>query len=178
MNIGSKKHRILKTASGFTLLELLLYVGITAVILLAISILLSVLLQVRIKNQTINEVESQGVQIMQVITQTLRDAQTITTPSTGSANSLTLDVSTASLDPTIFDLSSGILRIKEGTVAAIPLNNNRVTASGLTFQNLSRPQTPGTIRVQFTLTHNNTLGRQEYNYQKTFTTSTTLRHPN
>lgn len=161
---------------GFTLVELLLYVSIASVMLLVISVFLSTLLESRIKNQTIAEVEGQGIQVMQMITQTARNAEAITSPALGaSASSLTLDVITAGSDPTIFDLASGVIRIKEGAGSAVALTNSRVTASALTFQNFSRTSTPGTIRIMFTLTYVNSSGRNEYTYSKTFYGSASLR---
>ena len=163
---------------GFTLIELLLYVSIASIILLATSVFLSTLLESRIKNQTIAEVEQQGLQVMQLITQTVRNAEAITAPTVGtSASSVTLDVITVASDPTVFDLSSGVLRITEGAGSAVALTNSRVTVSALTFQNLSRTSTPGTIRIQFTITHVNPSGRNEYNFSKTFIGSATLRQP-
>lgn len=169
---------LLQTKKGFTLIELLLYVAISSVMLLVISFFLQTLLESRIKNQTIAEVEQQGLQVMQLITQTVRNAQAITSPLLGtSASSLTLDVITVVSDPTMFDLSSGAIRITEGAGSPVALTNSRVTASGLTFQNLSRTSTPGIIRIQFTLTHVNPEGRNEYSFTKTFIGSATLRQP-
>jgi hypothetical protein len=146
--------------------------------LLVISAFLAFLLQSRVKNQTIAEVEQQGLAVMQVVAQTARNAEVITSPTQGvSASSLTLNVVTVANDPTIFDLASGVIRIKEGAGTAIALTNNRVVASALTFQNLSRTGTPGNIRVQFTLTHINPEGRNEYDFSKTFVGSAALRQP-
>lgn len=167
-----------QTNKGFTLIELLLYVAITSVMLFVISLFLQTLLESKIKNQTIAEVEQQGLQVMQIITQTTRNAEVITLPTQGaSASSLTLDVITVANDPTIFDLASDVIRIKEGTATVVPLTNSRVVASSLIFQNLSRASTPGTIRISFTLTHANPSGRNEYNFSKIFTESATLRQP-
>lgn len=168
----------MKKLRAFTLVEVLLYVSISSVMLLSASLFLSTLLESRIKNQTIAEVEQQGLQVMQIIAQTARNAEAIISPAQGtSASSLTLDVITAASDPTVFDLSSGAIRITEGVGAAVALTNSRVTASALTFQNLSRASTPGTLRIQFTLTHVNPDGRNEYAFAKTFTASATLRQP-
>lgn len=167
-----------KNTAGFTLIELLLYVAISSVMLLAISFFLQTLLESRIKNQTIAEVEQQGLHVMQIITQTARNAEVITSPTVGtSASSLTLDVITGASDPTVIDLSSGAIRIAEGVGSPVALTNSRVTASALTVQNLSRTSTPGTIRIQFTLTHVNPEGRNEYSFTKTFIGSATLRQP-
>src|SRR3989338_4913053 len=168
----------LQTKSGFTLIELLLYVAVSSAILLTASLFLQILLESRVKNQTIAEVEQQGLQVMQLITQTARNAEVITAPApSASAASLTLDVITAANDPTVFDLADGAIRIKEGEDPMIPLTNSRVTASAITFQNLSRANTPGIIRIQFTLTYVNPEGRNEYNFTKTFTGSAALRQP-
>jgi len=165
-----------QASNGFTLIELLLYVSIASVMMLVISIFLSTMLESRVKNQTIAEVEQQGSQVMQVIMQTARNAEAITSPAVGaSASALTLDVVTVANDPTVFNLLSGAIRITEGAGSAVPLTNSRVTASALTFQNLSRASTPGTIRITFTLSHVNTSGRNEYNYSKTFYGSASLR---
>lgn len=163
---------------GFTVLELLLYVATASILLLSISIFLSALLESRVKNQTIAEVEQQGLQVAQIIIQTARNAQAITSPAAGaSASSLTLDVLTAADDPTVFDLAGGAIRITEGAGSAIPLTNSRVAASGLSVYNLSRSGTPGAVRVQFTLTYVNPSGRSEYTYSKNFTLSASLYWP-
>ena len=170
--------KIPRTQSGFTILELLLYTGISSAILLAVSLFLSSLLQSRVKNQTIAEVEQQGAQVMQVITQATRNAVMINSPAQG-ATSTSLSVNTyyASTTPTIFDVATGTIRITEDGVGAIALTNNRVTVSNIIFQNLSRASTPGIVRVQFTLTYNSTSTRNEYTFSKTFISSAALRWP-
>ncbi len=141
----------LQANKGFTLIELLLYIGIVGAMILSVSAILPLLMQSRVKNQTISEVEQQGVGVMELITQTGRNATDINFT-------------------TAFDLSAGIIR--QNSVA---LTNSRVVASGLTFTNLSRPGTPGTVRIQFTITHINPSGRNEYDYNKTFYGNATLR---
>jgi Tfp pilus assembly protein PilW len=163
---------------GFTLLELLLYIATSAAILLVISGFLSVLLKARIKNQTVSDVEMQGQAVMRLMTQTIRNSSAINSPANGvSASSISLNTYVPAQNPTIFDLSGGVLQIKEGVGAVIPLTNSRVTVSGVTFHNLSRVGSPGTVHLQFTLTRVNVSGRNEYTYTKTFTGSASLRQP-
>ncbi len=162
--------------NGFTLIELLLYLAIVPFILLSISAFFYIFPEARVKNQTIMEVEEQGAMIMDLITQIIRNAETINAPLAGSStSSLSLDVVNAALDPTLFDLSGSTLRITEGAGSPVALTNSRVVVSGLTFQNLSRPSTPGIVRVQFTLQYANPEGRYEYQYQKTFYGSAAIR---
>jgi len=166
----------LHNQNAFTLIEILLYISLIGTMLVSITVLLSIVLSARIKNQTIIEVEAQGAQVMHIISQTIRNAENITLPTTGtSAASLTLDVIIVGDDPTIFDLSGGAIRIKEGAASPINLTNSKITASSLNFQNLSRTDTSGVVRVSFTLTHQNNQGTKEYDFEKIFYESASLR---
>src|SRR3989344_2245720 len=150
---------------GFTLIELLLYVAIASIIVFTTAYLLQFTLQSRVKNQTITEVEQEGAQVTQLITQTIRNGTAINSPTIGnSANSLSVNVITGANSPTVFDLSSGAVRIKEGASAAVNLTSSRVTVSSLDFQNLSRVDTPNTIRISFTISFTNSSGRNEYSF--------------
>jgi Tfp pilus assembly protein PilW len=171
-----KISQLRRQKNGFTLIELLLYLGIAATTILAVSTLLFEILQSQVKNQTVSEVNQQGMQVMQIITQTIRNSEGINSPSAGSsAASASIDVVTGADDPTVFDSSGGALRVTEGGGSAVPLTSDDVTAASLTFQNLTRSGTFGTVRVQFTLTYVNPEGRSEYDYSKSFVGSATLR---
>lgn len=161
---------------GFTLVELLLYVSIAAVLLLSVSIFISILLQARIKNQTVIEVEAQGMQAMQIITQTIRNAENINSPATSTSDSsLSLAFSSSTINPTIFALLANALYITEGNGSPTALTNSHVNISGLSFYNLSRQNTPGVIRIQFTISYINPSGRNEYDYGKIFYATASLR---
>lgn len=163
---------------GFTLIELMLYVAMTALMMLFLFSFLQFLIESRVKNQAIAEVEQQALQVSQMINQTIRNASSISSPIQGtSATFLDLVVSAPATSPTIFDLSAGVIRVKEGASANINLTNSQVQASGLVFYNLSRPSTPGNIRWHFTLSYVNPTGRQEYNFSKTFFGSASLSRP-
>ena len=154
----------------------MLYLAITSIIITSVSGFLITMLQARAKFQTISEVEAQGEQAMQVITQTIRNGTAVTSPATGaSGSSLTITVPTGALSPSVFDLSGGVIRETEGAGAAQNLTTTRVTASGLTFQNLTRSTTQGTVRVSFTITSVNSSGRNEFSYTKTFRDTATFR---
>lgn len=161
---------------GFTLIELLLYISLVSIMIFSIVTLYMNLISARVKNQVVGEVEQQAVSVLQVITQTGRNATAINTPLLNqTGNFLSLAVTDGTKNPTVFDQSGGIIRITEGAGSAIPLTSGLVNISGLTFSNLSNGSTPGTFRVQFTLTYVNTSGRNELNYSKTFYATATIR---
>ncbi len=163
---------------GYTLIDLLMYIAIVGSLLIAVTMFAALSTESRVKNQSVSEVNSQGSAAMDYMTQAVRNADTISAPVAGAtASSLTVTVPTSSLSPTIFDLSGGALRVKEGTAAAIALTNSKVQISALNFKNLTRPSTPGIVQISFVVSRTNPNGKNEYDYQKTFTSSIALRWP-
>lgn len=163
---------------AFTLVELLLYVSMAGVLILAVSVLMAAIMNARIKNRTVAEVEQQGARAIALITQTVRNADAINAPTIGtSAMTLSLNTYSGSLNPTFFDVSGGVLRVTEGAGSPVALTNSKVAVSNLSFQNLSYSGTPGLVRVQFTLGYVNNSGRNEYDYSRSFAASAALRQP-
>lgn len=162
-------HSFQKT-KGFTLVEMILYVGISSFLLFSLALFFSILISARVKSQTINEVNHGGIQTMQIITQTIRNAKSINYPATSvSSSSLSVKTMDSSLDPTLFNLASGTIRIKEGGNSYIPLTNSKIVVSSLLFQNTSASSTDGgSIDISFTVSRNNLAGRDEYSYSKSF----------
>ncbi len=172
----ANRSRLAQAPSGYTLIELLLYISIVGVLLTTATIFFGTVADARIKNQTISEVNQQGVAVLELIAQTVRNANTITAPSAGTtANSLTVTVPNASLSPTIINLNGTTLQIKEGAASAVPLTNSKVQVSTLQFKNLSRSGTPGVVQISFVVSRLNPANRNEYAYQKTFTATAALR---
>jgi type II secretory pathway pseudopilin PulG len=162
---------------GFTLVEILLYISISAVMLGAISFFFFLTLQSRAKSEVAAEVEQQGVQVMQLITQTIRNAEAIILPSQGTPASLLYLNIPDTVNDIFFNinLGNGAIQVTENPNPAVPLTPPNIIVSNLSFTNLSRPGTPGTIRIQFTLSSSNPEGKQEYEYSKTFYASASLR---
>jgi Tfp pilus assembly protein FimT len=169
--------KIRKSSKGFTLVEMLLYVSLCAVFLLALSNLLSFLLESRIRSQTVSEVNQQGFQIMTLITGTIRNGRSVQTPVMGAtSSSLSVTVTNSLNSPTVFDVSSGTLRITEGSNSPIPLTNGRVTVSSPVFQNVSSASsTEKIVKISFTISSVNQSGKNEYSFSRVFDGSATLR---
>lgn len=161
---------------GFTLVEMLLYSVTAAFVIASLSMFLMVVFENRVKNTTITEVEQQGQFLMNLIAQTARNAEAISVPVSGAVGtSLTLDVFDVADDPTVFSLSGAQLQVTEAGGAAINLTSDRLEVSNLSFEHLSNGIDHSSVRITFTLTHINLVGRQEWDYAQTFTTTAALR---
>jgi len=158
--------------NGFTLVEVLLYTSLVVTVIIVSSVIFTIIIQSRVKNQVIAEVDHQGLQVIDIISQTIRNSDNINSPAIGLSSS---SLSVNSVAPIIFDVSGGVIRVKEGVNPEIALTNNRVIVSNLLFRNTSRSGTDGNVRVSFTITHMNPGGRNEYDYSKNFFISASLR---
>lgn len=165
-----------KRQSGYTLIELLLYVGLVGMLLGAATMFFGISTEARIKNQTVTEVNEQGAFVLDYIARTVRTSSSISTPTAGSSgNQLTVVVPTASLSPTVFSVSGGVLQVKEGTGTAVALTNSKVQVTSLAATNVTRSGTSGIVRISVTLARLNNAGRNEYDYTRTFTSSIGVR---
>lgn len=167
--------------AGYTLIELLLYLAIFSIMISSISFFAVTILAERTRNQAIAEVNYQGEATMALMTQTVRAATAVATPSRGNSNTqLSLTTTVPANNPTVFDsFNDGTvnrLRISEGSPAtATKLTNARVTISGLTFANESVTAGTDSIKIQFTLSAQASTTAGEFNYQKTFFSTATRR---
>lgn len=148
---------------SFTLIELLIFIAILSLFLISITGFFSNFISSNIKEQSYQEVQQNGRFAMTKITQEIKKAIGINNPAPGSsANSLSLIMSGPNLNPTIFDVSGGKLRITQGASVPIELTTDQVVVSNLQFTNLSYLNTPGTLRVEMTLESLNPSGKTEY----------------
>lgn len=174
--IGSSMKAILNRGrqSGFTLVELLLYLAILSTILLAVSGFVVEMLAANAKNTAIAEVGQQANQVLSAIEVTGQNASAITTPAVGTS-SITLTFTTPSNSPASFTQTAGVLTLSRGGGPAVALTNSRVGVSNFSASNLSAAGTSGIVRIQFTLSYINNSGRNEYNYSNQYVTSVTVR---
>jgi prepilin-type N-terminal cleavage/methylation domain-containing protein len=157
---------------GFTLVELLVYIGISAIILIALANFFGLLFFAQANDRINADVQEEGSAAMEMMTQTIRNASAITSPATGTtATSLSLAGTTS----TIFNVSSGILEVTEASGAPVPLTSARLFMSGVSFSNLSATGTPGVVRIQFTLGDLKPNATSVTDYAQTFIDSASLR---
>ena len=160
---------------GFTFIELLLYIAILSSVLVLVSGFLWNIALGYIKENSYQELQQNGRFAFMKITQAVKQSNKIISPVPGvSAATLSLQMDNASLNPTVFDVVGGKLRITQGTAAPIELTTDRMSLSGLKFTNLSYDKTPGIVRVEAQLDSVNKSGLNAYKASMNLVTSIAL----
>lgn len=149
---------------GFTLIELIIYVAIATTIL---SLLIGFLWNIVFGNIKITanlEVQQNARFAMIKISQEIKKAVGVNSPQPDSppAAFLSLIMADPNLNPTVFDIIDGKLRITQGSYQPQELTSDQVIVSDLKFSNLSYPDTPATLQVQLSVNYLNPENRIEY----------------
>lgn len=153
-------------------MELVLYIGVSTLVLGLLSFSIMYFVNSRIKTQALTTVNQDLVRVLETVTQYVRDSDGVTTPTPGNTSgSLELVMTDAGQDPTIISVSDDAVWITEGANDPVRLTTTSVTIDGLNFYNVARVDTPDIINVTATFSHINPDGRQEYDAHATATTS-------
>lgn len=148
---------------GFTLIEFLIYIAVLAVILIFTTGFLWDIILGNVKETSWQEVQQNSRFALTKIGQEIKKATGVNSPLPGnSANSLSLIMADPNLNPTVFDIADGKLRITKGASGPYEITSDQVIVSNLSFTNLSYQDTPGTIQIEMTTEHINPANRIEY----------------
>lgn len=165
--------------SGFTLVEILLYAGIVAIMTTAVSGMLALSLQARVKNQVIESVESGSAIVLDDIATTIRNSDSVGLTTDGNGDAvITVDVFDAAKDPTVYQLNSGVMTKKEGAGAAVDISSSNILLDNFTATNETPAgETGEIITFSFLAQYNGGSTRQEFQYDKSFTSAAQIMTP-
>lgn len=131
--------------AGFTVLEMLIYMGVSAIFLVTLSSLFVIVANIRLESEGSSAVEQDGQYLLSKIAYDVARSQSITVPGVGLQDAiLTTDQVTYSLSP------NGKLQITDS------LGTDTVSATGTTISNLNfqhlKSGTGDNVKVSFTIT--------------------------
>jgi len=162
----------LQNKNGTSLIELIIYIGIMGILMAAITSFIVSNKKIGDRDEAISETETQGNEIIEIISQTIRNSSVVSGLALGaSASQLTVVDNGVTI---IFALSGGKVTLKRGAAAAVNLNSDFVTISNLSFKNFGNV-TKDSIKFQFDAQYANPGNKAELNYTKTFSSSGSLR---
>lgn len=164
------------TQKGFTLVEIIIYIGILALIITALASFGFSVMSSNSKTAAVAEVQANARTALDVIAQKIRASSGINSVSVGDPGTLSLSMSDASKNPTIFNLNAdnGRLQIKEGAGSTVFFTSNDVRVANLVFTDYSQAGERGHIRVNITVEYKNA-DSVDYSYSYNTWTSVSLR---
>ena len=149
----------IQTKKGYTLLELLLYLGIFSVIISAVVYFAWNIIYGGVKSSRLNEVSYSARYSAERIKYEIKNASGITAGgsnfgvnlATTPGSKLTLTSATLARNPIVIDVTSGTLRITLDTNPVVNLTSTNITVTNLVFMNNSSGDSK-TKNISFALT--------------------------
>ncbi len=140
--------------SGYTLIELLVFVAISAIAIVAFVGILIVVLRLQVGQSSSAEVQTDSTALLQQIQYYVQNASLVDIPMDTPTSTLLLRMGNGSVDPTTITLSSstGMVYIQQGGGTPQPLTSNRIVISNLTFTRHSNPPAHDSVSIAFTAT--------------------------
>jgi type II secretory pathway pseudopilin PulG len=170
----------LKNNNGFTFIETIIYVAIIGTVVASFVTFSISISNSRNKTYVVQEVQANARMAMNLISQKIRLANGINIASStwdADPGVLSLSMSSSTLNPTIINLSAddGILQIKQGNGATVPIVSDKVQITNLVFTNLTASSTRGNVKIQITTQYNNASGDVHFSYSQTLQSAASLR---
>jgi len=160
-----------RDSGGFSIIEFLIYIAILAIAIAGMGLILSNIFRVGVRTDIVQEVSYNGRFAIQRIGQVVKESSGIIKPET-EENRLELSFENQAKNPTVFDVSEGKLRIKEGNKEYIELTTSRVVVDKLLFKKVS----DDSVKVEINISFYNPQGLPEYEFNSFFTSSFSLRN--
>ena len=137
--------------SGFTLVELLVYIAISSLLILSLTAHIVLTNKLENRSEIIGRVTAEVSQVESVLETSVRAAASIVSPAAGtSADELVLEMKDGSLGNATFGFESGTITREDATQSVLPLTSDRVRITNLSFTNVTRSDTPGSLWYSYT----------------------------
>lgn len=149
---------------GTSLVELLLYIGIVSVFLLALSSAWWLLSSAKNKNQVIEDVNQQSQAIVHTLNKEIRASTVLTAPTNGnSSGTLSLDSGATQIY-----LQSNNLYLQKGSNPAVKINSNFVSVTDFVVLNATSNSPKSLVTIEIQLSYINPDGIQERSYSQRY----------
>jgi prepilin-type N-terminal cleavage/methylation domain-containing protein len=157
---------------GFTLLEIMLALSISAFLMGAIAGLTGSIYSTRAKVAAVEEIRGEGVALIEAFRHEVRNADGILIPAPGQTGAnLKLQTGTSTVN---FRVRGGRLEIQRGSLPWTPFISNQIIMDPFLVQNRSRSGTAGIVRIEFGLSHFDATARAESEFEQSFELSAAI----
>ena len=155
---------------GYSLIELVLYIGILAILLAVLTSIFTSIVDVQLESSATSSVNQDGRYLLSKLLYDVKSSSSIVIPATPGTQSSTLQLTINSINYTYSLNGSSNLQVVNNTTNEVNvLNSYDTTISGLTFTRIGNGGSNDTVRVSYTVKSRTT--QRSGQETKTFTTT-------
>lgn len=143
------KDLVSKMRKGFTIVELLIYMGVVSALFLVMTELFATIFDVKTESEATSSVEYDGRFILSRLIYDVSRSSAITTPASYGGSGSTLVLTIGGVANT-YAVSGGVLQLTNGS-GTDRLNGSETTFSNLVFQKVGSESADETVKISFTV---------------------------
>lgn len=163
----------MNSRKGYTLVELLIFLAISSVALVAFVGILVIVVQLQVRQTSTGSVQQESTALLQQMQYYVQNSSLVDMPINAVGTStLRLRMASSSVDPTTITLVNGMVYLQQGSATATPLTSSRVTVSNLLFVRHANPPSHDTVSISFTTTYNAPANTEQF-FAQSFRTAVT-----
>ena len=160
-----------KTCIGYTLIELVVYIGILTLLLSVLSSIFSSIVNVQLESTSTSSVNQDGRYLLSKLLYDVKSATTIVTPAAPGDVTSSMQLTINSINYTYsLDANNNLQVVDGSTGLPYVLNSYDTSVSGLTFTRVGNGGSSDDVRVSYTLT-SRTLEQGDKRETQSFTTT-------
>lgn len=146
--------QIAMNTKGFSVIELLVYIGIFVASAVFLVSILIVFTQIHVKQSSVNEVNDQVSFVNSTVSRLIRGSSLVETDTGSATSTLTLRMSSSTLDQTLVYASGTILYVEEGSYDPVPITDSKVTIDSFLVTKYENPGGHALVQVDLTMSYN------------------------
>jgi|GEM_PF-1955181 len=138
-----------KSSSGYTLIELLVYIGVFALVAVGLTTTFVAVTRVQTEQTSDVEIDQQSAFLLSRLQDYIANASLIDIPVSAPTSTLRLRVPAHTSDPTVITVTGGVVYVAQGAGTPQPLTSNKVSVSNLTFTRQANPGSHDSVSLSF-----------------------------
>ena len=170
----------LNNQSGFTFIELIIYLAIVGSILTSMVLFSLRILDTRTKTGTIQQVQANTRTAVDFISRQIRSSENINVGAStfnSDPGVLSLQMADSAVNPTVFQLDQddGTLTVTQGANPTQNITDQNINVTNLVFTNLTGSNPRENVQIEITIEYNNPENSSIYDASETIMTNVTIR---
>jgi type II secretory pathway pseudopilin PulG len=142
-----------RVSKGFTLIELVLYMGILVLLITVLSTILTAIVDVQLNSNSTSSVDQDGNYLLAKLTHDVASSSAVLVPANPGNQTSTLQLTINSINYTYSLNSSNNLQVvNSSTNETNVLNSYNTSVSGLTFTRIGSGGSGDTVQVTYSIT--------------------------
>ncbi len=155
--------KLFKNKEAFSLVELLIYIAIFAIISIFLVAILTTFTRIQVRQTSVNEVNHQITFVSGVVKQMIQNSSLVDMTDAVTTSTIDLRMASSSVDPTLIYASGTVVYLQQGSSSPVALTDSSVNVTNFSATKYQNPGGTSIVQVNMSLAYNNPNPASQFN---------------